>query len=341
MHTESARTTPDAPWVAASLDELIAGATNRVEVRTTDAKSGARFERLSINGEPHFLKVLSADSDWIMRVTGNTSNWEFKVWKAGLYHRTPHVVDHAMVGMSLEGSGPTAVLAQLMTDRTDDMVPPGDTQLALDHHLGFIDHMAAFHAAFMGWHDDIGVQDHARRFRFFDPEIIAPELLVDDVPGPIAVANQGWALLPQRAPRLNDLVRQIHANPGQLVAALNDTPLTFVAGDWKLGNIGRRTDGRTVLIDWAYPGEAAPCWDLTWYLALNSARNPQSKEDTIATYRSRLEHHGVDTTGWFERQLGLSLAGMAAVFAWEKAVGDASELAWWEAAALHGAAWLG
>ena len=34
------------PRIADSLDELVAGATDRVEVRTSDAKSGARFERL-------------------------------------------------------------------------------------------------------------------------------------------------------------------------------------------------------------------------------------------------------------------------------------------------------
>lgn len=336
MQTESTT-----PWVAASLDELIAGATERTPLQPEDARSGAVFERLNINGEPHFLKVLSADTDWIMRCTGNTTNWEFKVWKAGLYHRTPDVIDHAMVGMALEGEGPTARLAQLMTDRGADMVPPGDALLPVQHHLDFIDHMAAFHARFMDWHDDIGVRDMARFLQTFAPETIAPELLVDDIPGPVFVANQGWGRLPGVAPRLNALVREIHHHPQHLVDALSTTPCTFVAGDWKLGNVGRRTDGRTVLLDWAYPGEAPPCWDLTWYLALNRARLPQSKEATIDYYRSRLEHHGVDTTGWWERQLGLSLLGMAAVFAWEKAVGDPAELAWWEAAALDGASWLG
>lgn len=330
-----------APWVAASLEELIAGATDRTPVQPEDSRSGATFERLTIDGEPHFLKLLSADTDWIMRCTGNTTNWEFKVWKAGLYHRVPDVIDHAMVGMSLEGDGPTARLAQLMTDRGADMVPPGDVVLSPEHHLAFIDHMAAFHARLIGWRDDIGLQQMERRFQFFAPETIAAELLVDDIPGPIAVADRGWGLLPERAPRLNALVREIHRHPIQLVDELRTTPLTFVAGDWKLGNVGRRADGRTVLLDWAYPGEAAPCWDLTWYLALNQARMPQSKEATIDYYRSRLEYHGVDTTGWWQRQLDLSLLGMAAVFAWEKAVGEPAELAWWEAAALDGASWFG
>ena len=101
MPTDRAELT-DAPWVAESLDELVAGATERVEVRTSDAKSGARFERLVIDGERCFLKVLSAEDDWIMRVTGNTSNWEFKVWRSGIYAQTPPVIDHTMLGMALE-----------------------------------------------------------------------------------------------------------------------------------------------------------------------------------------------------------------------------------------------
>ena len=328
------------PYVAESLDELIARATDRAEVRTSDAKSGARFETLRIDGIPHFLKVLSAEDDWIMRVTGNTSNWEFKAWQAGLYAETPAVIDHTIVGMALEGTGPSARLSILMSDCGNDLVPPGDDPVPLDHHVDWIDHMAAMHAHFLGWRDQIGLQELSRRWLFFAPETIAPELALAEVPGPVAVAHQGWGLLPERAPRLHDLVNAVHRDPDALSDALRATPLTFVAGDWKLGNVGHRPDGRTVLIDWAYPGEAPPCWDLTWYLALNRARLPESKEATIARYRERLEAHGVATDDWWDRQLGLSLVGMAAVFAWEKAVGDQAELEWWERAALDGARWM-
>ncbi len=338
-HTGS--TGANGPWVAATLDELINGATNRIEVRTSDAKSGAQFARLRIDGKPYFLKTLSAESDWIMRVTGNTTNWEYRVWQAGLYQQVPDVIEPAIVGMALEGEGSTARLSILMSEHGDDLVPPGDDPLPLAQHLDFIDHMAAFHARFMGWRDTLGVQDLARRFLFFAPEVIAPELGVDDIPGPVYVADQGWGLLPERAPRLDSLVRSVHAEPHSLADAMRQTPGTFVSGDWKLGNLG--TDPRlrrTVLLDWAYPGEAPPCWELMWYLALNRSRLPQSKEDTIVTYRSALERHGVDTTGWWERQLGLCTVGIMATLAWEKAVGDGDELAWWESAALAGAAFL-
>ncbi len=94
------------PRVAGSLDELVAGATEREPVRTTDAKSGAAFERLRIDGRPYFLKVLSADADWIMRVTGNTTHWEWQVWQAGLYDEVPAEIDHTMVAMALDQTGP-------------------------------------------------------------------------------------------------------------------------------------------------------------------------------------------------------------------------------------------
>jgi hypothetical protein len=326
--------------VEATLEELIAGATDRHEVRSSDAKSGAHFETLRIDGVPHFLKVLSAEDDWIMRVTGNDSHWEYQVWRAGLYAATPPVIDHTVVGMALEPTATGQRLAILMTDCAADLVPSGDDVLPPQHHADFIDAMARMHAHFMGYQDDLGLQDLSRRWLFFAPDTIAPELEAADVPGPIAVAHQGWALLPERAPRLNDLVTRIQRDPDALSDALRETPMTFVAGDWKLGNVGHRPDGRTILLDWAYPGEAPPCWDLTWYLALNRSRLPETKEETIARYRERLEHHGADTAEWWERQLGLTMVGMAALFAWEKAVGDQAELDWWEQVALDGARWL-
>ena len=191
--------------------------------------------------------------------------------------------------MALEGDR----LSILMADCGDDLVPPGDDPAAGANTTPTSSmRWPTMHAHFLGpdlagWHDDLGLQDLSRRWLFFAPDTIAPELEAADVPGPIAVAHQGWGLLPERAPRLDELVRAVHRDPEPLSDALRATPLTFVGGDWKLGNVGHRPDGRTILLDWAYPGEAPPCWDLTWYLALNRARLPESKEATIARYRER------------------------------------------------------
>ena len=308
-------------------------------MKTVDAKSGARFEKLIIKGRPCFLKVLSTESDWIMRCTGNTSYWEFQVWSAGRYHAAPGVIDHAMIGMALESTDGAPRLAMLMDDRSTDLVPPGDQPIAPAQHAGFIEHLAIMHASGLGWHDDLGLYPLERRPLFFAPETIAPELQRDGVPVPIMVAEQGWALLPAKDPALFELVTAIHRDPGRLAGLLRETPQTFIAGDWKLGNLGTRPNGDTVLLDWAYPGEAPPVWELAWYLALNRSRLPESKESTITRYRTALEAAGVTTEPWWDRQLDLCLLGMAATMGWEKAVGDPLELAWWSARAQDAARW--
>jgi thiamine kinase-like enzyme len=61
-----------------------------------------------------------------------------------------------------------------------------------------------------------------------------------------------------------------------------------------MGNLGSHPDGRTILLDWAYPGAGPACWDLAWYLALNRSRLPASKEDTIEAFRGSLRAHGAD-----------------------------------------------
>jgi hypothetical protein len=50
-----------------------------------------------------------------------------------------------------------------------------------------------------------------------------------------------------------------------------------VAADWKMGNLGTHPDGRTILLDWAFPGAGPARWDLCRYLALNRARLPRTE----------------------------------------------------------------
>ena len=323
-----------------TIEELAAGATDRRRVRSSDAKSGADFELLTIDGRSCFLKVLDAAADWIMRVTGNADHWEYKVWRAGLYSRFPDVIDHTIIAMSLDTTGGTTRLGILMDDVSESLVPSGDGVVAAETHDGFVRHMAQLHAELWGWQDTVGLCPMANRIRFFCPEVIAPELSADQIPGPIGAADAGWKLLAGSHPELSSFLRGIHEDPTVLVAALAESPATFVSGDWKMGNLGRHADGRTVLVDQAYPGEAPGLYDLLWYVALNRQRLPVSKEATIDAYRAGLEAAGVDTSGWFERQLGLSIIAIMATFAWEKALGDADELAWWSAQVAKAQAWL-
>ena len=316
------------PRIASSIDELVAGATDRVAINPEDGKSGNSYELLTIDGARYFLKILSYNADWIMRCTGNTEHWEYKAWQAGIYDRCPPEVDHAMVGMALDGP----LQAQLMRDISASLIPEGDAPVTVEQHDAFMDHMAAFHVAYWGFDDTVGLSTLEQRMNSFSDENIAREIQVPDPPAPIRVGQEGWARLPERAPDLAAALRDVRVSPAALADRMRATPQTFIMGDWKMGNLGYHADTKqTVLVDWAYPGAAPGCWDLMWYLALNRARLPRTKEDSIAAYREGLERRGIDTAPWWSEQLHASALGVMAMIGWEKAVGDADELAWWEA----------
>jgi hypothetical protein len=227
-----------------------------------------------------------------------------------------------------------------MRDVSRALVPEGDAQVSFQTHRLFVDHMACLAHAFWGFTDTVGgLTPMAHRFRFFAPDNIAPELAAADPPGPIAAAAVGWRDLAARAPELWALVQSVHRQPDLLTAPLAATPVTFVHGDWKMGNLGAHPDGRTVLLDWAYPGSGPAAWDLVWYLALNRARIPESKEATIDAFRAGLVRRGIPgVDDWFDTQLDLCVVGIMATFGWEKALGDDDELRWWERRALEAVA---
>lgn len=310
-----------------NLADLLARATDRKAINPADGKSGNTYELLTIDGEPYFLKTLSYDADWIMRCTGNTDHWEYKVWQAGLYDRCPPEIDHAMVAMTLDG----ALQVQLMRDISASLIPEGDDPVTVEQHDTFIDHMAAFHVGYWGFEDTVGLSTIEQRMLTFSDDNIAREIQVADPPAPIRVGKEGWALMPERAPALAAVVLPARANPTAVADAMRATPQTFIMGDWKMGNLGFHADTKqTVLVDWAYPGAAPGCWDLMWYLALNRSRLPRTKEESIAAYREGLERRGIDTAAWFDAQLHASTVGVLAMIGWEKAVGDEDELRWWE-----------
>ena len=156
---------------------------------------------------------------------------------------------------------------------------------------------------------------------------------------PAAIAPL-WARLAETAPALHAVLADLAHDPAPLVAALATTPRCLVHGDWKGGNIGIRPDGTVVLVDWAFPGIDAPLSDLAWYLAVNCDRVPESKERTVERYRESLEGRGIETGGWWEQQLALSLLGGAVQMAWNKC-DQAAELTWWSARVAEAEGLLG
>jgi hypothetical protein len=310
--------------VAADEHELLAGASSREPLTAVDGLSGVRMESVVIDGERFVAKWLGQDVDWIARMSGDTECRPVVMWETGLYDRVAPYVDAAVVGASRDRDTGRSVI--LMRDVSAYLLPEGAVPLTADDQEAVLDAMAGMHAGLWGFEPLPGLCTSHAMYHFFAPDNIAAEAAIG-TPVPSA-AVRAWEELHRIAPAAAEAWMALATEPAPLVRALEETPQTLVHSDWKGGNLGRRPDGRTILLDWAFPGAGAGCRDLAWYLAVNCDRLPSSKEHAIQLYQASLERRGIDTAAWFDRQLELCLLGAVVLLGWSK-TGDAAELAWW------------
>ena len=198
--------------------------------------------------------------------------------------------------------------------------------------------MADLHAAFWGWEDTLGLQPLSHRLYELSPltgDVEAELGSTDEVP---PLLRPGWERLRAEAPAAGALAWALLDDPGPLLAPLSAGPQTLVHGDWKAGNLGSDPDGRTILLDWAVPGQAPGPVDLAWYLAVNCDRLPESKDAVLVRYRLALEERGIDTARWWDEQVALALIVGFVQLGWNK---HGDELAWWSDRVVAAAAHLG
>jgi hypothetical protein len=328
-------TAPETRPVAASVEELLAGATERAALQMADSKSGASLERVVIGGQPHVVKYLHVDDDWLQRISGDLCCHPVAVWRSGVLDKLPDCIDHAVVAMAAGLGRNGWGAAVLMRDVGPWLVPEGDAPVPLEQHLRFMDHMAALHVQFWGWTDDASLLPRTHRHLFSCQTNIDTELARPDPAADPQIMGPGWQRFAATS-ALAGPVGELRRNPWPVVDALERLPQTLLHGDWKMGNLGSHPDGRTILLDWAIPGRGCGTSELAWYLALNAARLPHPKDDAITAYRGALERHGIDTASWWDAAVDLALLGALVQFGWEKALGDRGELAWWEDGAARG-----
>jgi hypothetical protein len=319
-----------------SVDELLAGVTHREPFKGADSLSTATFERVVIDGERFIVKYLHCDDDWVMRGTGDVRCRPVLMWTSGLFDALPPFLDHTVVnvasGLGRHGWGG----ALLMRDESEHFVPDDGSPIGLDDHTLFVENMARFHAHFWGWRDTIGFTGNGNRYLIFNEHLaVIEERLRSGAHVPTLIAG-GYAHMARISPAAHRLAHDIFADPSAFLLAIETTPHTFIHSDWKLGNLGNHPDGRTILIDWAFPGEGPALSDLAWYLGVNCDRLPESKQDSIERYRRALERAGVATDGWWDQQLGLALLGCFLQQGWSKTLSGErdGEFTWWEQRAL-------
>jgi hypothetical protein len=285
------------------------------------------MERVEIDGVSYVTKQISPRFDWISRATGDYGCRARYCWQSGLLDALPDCLDHTTVAVAYDVATLTTTL--LMCDVAAHLVPEGDDVISLEQHRRFLDHMAALHAHFWRTAGSLpAITPMTTRYSTLTPLTHDVEEALGSPAEVPAMLADCWSLLDRAAPEAARIARAIATDPWPLVAALESTPWTFVHADWKLGNLGSHPDGRTILLDWQWPGPAPACVDLAWYLGVNCDRLPEPKEAAIEAYRDALETHGVVTEAWFERQLQLCLLGGFVQLGWSK-THDADELGWW------------
>lgn len=318
------------------LDDLAGGRSWRLELvdKHVDSLSGSPFEFAVVGSERFLIKHIAHHLDWIMRDLDDGSDGRepraLIIWRAGILDALPAEIDHLTVGMAYDAA--SGLLRQVMRYEPAAMVPPGDSVIPLELHRRFLDHMAAMHVAFWGFRDTYGLTTAQRRYGFADPSFAAAEAAAGHTDRVPQMFPGGWERVATTHPEAVAVAMALIADPTPLALAMAEGPSTLVHGDWKFGNLGTLPDGRSVLIDWAWPGEAPCCVDLAWYLAVNCDRLPESKEDSCVAYRSCLERRGIPTAPWWDRQLELALLGGFLQLGWSKK-GD--ELAWWAERSLQ------
>lgn len=333
------------PELAASVEDLLASAEHRESFTNPDGRSTAIFERVWIDGRPYIVKYLHVDDDFLMRVSGDIGCRPVRAWAAGLLDAAPTLIDHATAGAALGHGRNGWGAAMLMRDVSGDLVSGDDDPFTTDLHELLVDRLSGWCASTWGFRDDgyegPNLMPYPVRWAWFGAAAIECERALGWPERVPAIAAEGWERFATRAPAdVAAAVEELRRDVTPLAGALRQTPSCLLHGDPKASNIGVATDGRMVLIDWAYVGEGPACHDLGWYLALNRAKLPVSKEATMEMFRAGLERHGVATAGWWDRQLGLALLGTVVQFGWEKSFGDDDELGWWCAAARAGAGLL-
>ena len=321
--------------VTGVLDDLLRSATDREPMTANAGKSGAEIERLTLDGERYVVKYLDRDRDWTMRAAGVLRGATYELWSRGLLAALPECIDQPIVavavGRSSDRPGGGSVTALVMRDVGPVLIDVDDEVIGLAAHVQFLTHMAALHARFWEAGPEIDIVPPMTRYLELSPWTALVEEELGSQHRVPRLIGEGWPLLERVAPDAARIVLPLAWDPGRLVAALDTTPQTLVHGNFKLDNLGVTPDGRTVLLDWEGSGRGAATSDLAWYLAINCRRLPQTKEESILTYRRALEALGIDTGAWWDRQLALSLLGGLVHFGWEKAFGGLDdELAWWQ-----------
>jgi Phosphotransferase enzyme family len=294
--------------------------------------SGARHRRVERpDGTVVFEKLISPSHDWIMRVTRDRGR-EATLWLDGPLGDLPPSIDYPIVSAEPAGDGWLVTTRDVSAD------------------------LLANEPTLAQWRQVIyGLRTLHERFPEPQPEglcsigdrvaILSEKMALAEIDGsdryPKLILH-GWRVAPAMLPSdLRDAILALARDPGPLVRALGNGPLTLIHGDATFENLGLRAD-RLIAIDWAMAARAPAELEFAWML---SGTAGDLRNEVIEVVRAALAGPG-DERRWriamlFEFILELAQLGyVSATGAPEQADEAAENFSWWLARAREGLAAL-
>ena len=216
-----------------------------------DSKSGARFERVVIDGEPYVLKHVDHRDDWIMRQTGDVGCVPVRVWESGVFDLLPAV--HRPRDRRRRPARATRG-AVLMRDVGAWLVPPGDdpdrrrpAPAAPRPPRGPARRARGVGATPSAWcRSPTATRSSA-------PPALACEAALG-FPQPVpAIAADGWRRLDDASPGARRRTRgRCATRPGRSSTRWPRPRARSCTATPSSPTSGTGPDGRTVLVDWAH-----------------------------------------------------------------------------------------
>jgi hypothetical protein len=291
--------------------------------------------------------------DWIAALTSDTRIREISLLENGLYRDLPHECQAPMLAATRSESGDS----MLMWDVSSSLFPPGDDLIREDQLVTCIRAVSALHASYWGGgpppNASVDFCTTQAWLGLLTPDVGRRRIDLGIDNEVTASLEGGWQKFSEAASSLAArTVETIQRDNAALLDALGTAPQTLIHGDLKLANLGIDRVQRLVMFDWTLVGSMSPFIDLGWFLAVNSARLPISKETILELYQAMLLERGIDLgTEWTRHaEIGL-LGGGTLRLGWVKALGtladdedvrvrETEELEWWCEMTERASRWL-
>ena len=219
--------------------------------------SGARHRRVERpDGTVVFEKLISPSHDWAMRVTHDLGR-EAILRRDGPLRHLPPSIDYPILSAEPAGDG------WLITTRdvTADLLPDEPT---LAQWQQVIERLRTLHEWFAESQPEGLCSIEDRLFTFSERMALSEIDGSDRYP---KLLLHGWREAPRMLPPdLHDAILALAREPGRLVRALGEGPLTLIHGDATYENLGLRED-RLIALDWAIAARAPAELEFTWMLS--------------------------------------------------------------------------